>query len=62
MEIGSQVCFKDNPDRFLAIFCFEDRASKSIANFVLKTDRPTDKTRYRSSYQELKIVSKVKID
>ena len=42
METGSQLCFEDSPDRFIAIFCFEDKASKSIANFVLKTDRPTD--------------------
>ena len=39
METGSQLCFEDSPDRFIAIFCFEDKASKPIANFVLKTNR-----------------------
>ena len=49
IETGSQFCFEDSPDIFIAIFCFEDKARISIANFVLKTDRPTDKPRYRSS-------------
>jgi hypothetical protein len=39
MKTGSQLCFEDNPDRFIAIFCFEDKASKSIANFSLKTNQ-----------------------
>ena len=41
METGSQLCFEDSPDRFIDIFCLEDKASKSVANFVLKTDPQT---------------------
>ena len=56
IETGSQFCFEDSPDIFIAIFCFEDspdiciaifcfvdRASKLMAIFVLKTNRPTDR-------------------
>ena len=39
IETGSQFCFEDSPDIFIAIFCFEDKARISIANFVFKTDR-----------------------
>jgi hypothetical protein len=45
IETGSQFCFVDSPDIFIAIFCFEDKARISIAKlkaiFVLKTKRPT---------------------
>jgi hypothetical protein len=37
METDSQLCFEDIPDRFIAIFCFEDKSIKTIANFIMKT-------------------------
>ena len=45
METCSQLCFEDNQDRFLAVFCFcfEDKSRKFIAIFFWRqTDRPTD--------------------
>ena len=35
-------------------FCFEDRPRQLIANLVLKTDRQTDKTSYRSFLAKFK--------
>ena len=60
METGSQLCFEDSPDRFIAIFCFEDKASKSIANIF--EDRPTNPQTSQgieAPSRSLKIVSSV---
>ena len=44
METGSQLCFEDSPDRFIAIFCSEDKArqGKQINCQFCFEDRPTD--------------------